>query len=102
MASEAPLRTALGSLPEMLARKSNVAAAARTQIAEQLSAPDLRKLADADEDLNARISSATDALRTQEQAAQAWHKALAEAVKQWDASLASLSTLDPEKIAELP
>ena len=85
------LRTSLGFLPAILAREADAAAAARTEAGKLLLAKDLRTLADADQDLNLRLAGVTDLLEKEKQAAQAWRMALAEAVKQWEASLAALS-----------
>jgi hypothetical protein len=80
---------------EAVARDIRVAAAARADLSKVLSAKDVRKLADADNDLSANIAEVNEVLAEEAKAAASWQKALGEAHKRWDASMDKLSALHP-------
>jgi hypothetical protein len=90
--------TLAGALPghaNGAARHQRAASAGRTELGELLAAKDLRKLADRDPELNAAVTQAGEASAAAEKTAAAWHKALAEATRKWQASLTELSQLHP-------
>ena len=84
---------ALAKSVEAAARDFRVASTGRAELGKLLAAKDLRKLADADPDLNAQLAAASTALSETEKAAAAWQKALAEATKRWRAGLAELARI---------
>ncbi len=78
---------------ELAARDFRAASSGRAELGKLLAAKDLRKLADADPELNAQLAAAAAALTEGEKAAATWQKALAEATKRWQAALAELAKL---------
>lgn len=90
------LRTRLPRLTAAAARDLKVAATRRTEVSKLLAGKDFRKLVETDAELNAGAARVTEALSEDDKAAAAWQKALAEAVKEWDAMLAELAELHPD------
>ncbi|MET8336034.1 hypothetical protein ABZV14_27835 [Streptosporangium canum] len=91
------LTNALPQLADDSARHVRLATAARAKLGRALGARDLRKLADADPELNTHLTGAADALAEEDRAAVTWQKALTAATKQWEAALAELSKVHPDR-----
>jgi hypothetical protein len=87
---ESALQTALTGLVNDSARLQRVGSAQRTEAGKLLAAKDLRKLADADNELSAAIGRHTEVLAAAEEAGSSWQKDLAAAAKQWESQLAEL------------
>ncbi|MFI0408216.1 hypothetical protein [Actinomadura sp. 3N508] len=91
------LADALPRLVDGSARHARLAAAQRAELRKALARKSMRKLADADPELGAHVTRATDALARQDEAAEAWQKSLKGAAKRWKASLTALSDAHPDR-----